>query len=144
MRSDLRRALVIASIALCPRIATAQSAADGPVLGARHTLPEVAIKIWVPAGELRLIAWDRDSVVVRGRTTPSRNFFFGGDSAGMKFGTDRFGSTDGGAVAHLVAYLPRHCTVSVKSITTNVDVRGISGWFYTVSGSMHLTGAATS
>src|SRR3954462_4149309 len=115
MRADLRRTVVIAAMFGSAQIATAQSATDGPVLGARRTLPTVAIKIWVPAGELRLVAWDRDSVVVRGRTKPSGHFFFGGDSAGMKFGTERFGSSETGTVAHLVAYIPRRCTVSVKS-----------------------------
>jgi hypothetical protein len=130
--------LVLAS----PPTIAAQSGADGPILRARHVTATVALKIWVPEGEIRLIAWDRDSVLVRGRVAASDNFFFTGDSAGMKFGTEHHESRRTAAASRLVAYVPRRGKVSVKTVNAAIDGRDVSGWFYTVSGSIHLSGAA--
>src|ERR1044071_1908876 len=99
--------------------ARAQSAADGPVLGARHVLSSAAFKVWMPDGELRMVAWDRDSLLVRGRIARASgdNFFFAGDSAGMKFGVEHPGTNGSGGKSVIVVYLPRAAQVSVRTVT---------------------------
>jgi hypothetical protein len=121
-----------------------QSAADGKLLGARHMVSDAGFKIWMPDGELRVVGWDRDSLVVRGRVAPGDNFFMAGDSSGVKFGVEHPGSDGSGGKSAMVVYLPRGARVSLKTVTTRVDANGVSGWFYSVSGSMHLSGAASS
>lgn len=122
----------------------AQSAADGPVLSARRLLPTAPVKIWLAAGHLRLIAWNRDSIVVRGRVDSPAQYFFGGDSTGMKFGVELSGSDRGNGSGALVAYVPRRGKLSVKTVSASIEGRGVSGWFYSVSGAIHLSGVATS
>ena len=122
----------------------AQSAADGRVLAARHVSPAAAFKIWMPVGAIRIVAWDRDSLLVRGRVASDENFFFGGDSAGMKFGIEQGGARETSGRSTLVAYMPRGARVSVKSVSANVDAVGVGGWFFSVSGSMHLSGTMSS
>jgi hypothetical protein len=106
-------------------------------------LPSAAFKIMVPTGELRLIAWDRDSVVVRGHIPRSENLYFLADSNGGKFGVERNESVAERERPALVVYVPRNGRLSVKTVSANVDGRGVSGWFYSVSGSIHLSGTAT-
>jgi hypothetical protein len=138
-RGALALLLVIASAR-----AEAQSATDGPVLVARPLRSTAALKAWVPDGHLRLVAWDRDSIVVRGRVARGSRFFFSGDSSGAKLGVEQRGTRGGAARADIVAYIPRRSMVSVKTVTATIDGAGASGWFYSVSGAIHLAGRATS
>jgi len=142
MRPVERLVLALASVVTFAGTATAQTAADGPVLRRKRVLPDVAIKIWMPAGNIRFVAWDKDSVVLRGRVAPGEDLFYGGDSAAMKFGVDT--REENSPKSRLVAYVPRQAKLSVKAITANIDGSGVSGWFYTVGGAIHLSGAATS
>lgn len=142
MRAEMR--ILIAAVALATSAAQGQSPADGRVLGARRVLPSAAFKIWVPDGELRLVAWDRDSVLVRGRISRGDNFFISGDSLGMKLGVEHPFSEGSGGKSAIVVYVPRDARLSVKTVTTKVDAANVSGWFYSVSGSMHLSGRASS
>ena len=124
--------------------ATAQSPSDGPVIGARHVRPNTAFKIWNPAGTVRLVAWDRDSVVMRGRVPKTEQTMFDGNSEAMKMGIEGHWNTGTTSPAALVIYLPRGGKVSIKTINADIDAVDVSGWFYTVSGSIHLSGRATS
>ena len=145
MRADLR--IFIAGAAVVAGVGTAasaQSEADGRVLAARRVAPDAVFKIWIPDGEMRMIAWDRDSLLVRGRIATGDKFFVGGDARGMKFGVEHPFSEGSGGKSVIVVYLPRRARVSVKTVTTKVDAANVSGSFYSVSGSMHLSGAASS
>lgn len=142
MRVDWR-ALALLLVVAAAKVG-GQSSADGPVLGARALRQGASLKIWVDAGRLRLIAWDRDSILVRGHAGRGERFVFGGDSNGMKFGTEaRAGSGPIGR-SDIAAWIPRRSTVSVKSVAAAVEAAGVSGWFYSVSGAIHLSGRATS
>ena len=124
--------------------ASAQSATDGPVLGARHVNPTASLKIWSPAGTVRLVAWDRDSVVMRGRVPEPEQTMFAGGSNGMKLGIEGYWNNGNAKPARLVIYLPRQSKVSIKTISADIDAADVSGSFYTVSGSIHLSGRSTS
>jgi hypothetical protein len=145
MRADLRIVSgALALVAAAFASGRAQSTADGPVLGARHVLASAAFKIWVPVGSVRLVSWDRDSLHVRGRIAPGDNFFFAGDSLGMKFGVEQLRKRESRGTSAIVVYVPRGARLSVKTVSAGVDGAGVSGWFYSVSGTMHLSGAASS
>ena len=75
---------------LCVAVASAegQRDSDGPVLGAKAAVATTSFKIYNPAGRVRIVAWDRDSIVVRGHIGRGGNFFFGGGLQGMKFGVE--------------------------------------------------------
>jgi hypothetical protein len=124
--------------------AGAQLASDGPVLGARHFASTAALKIWNTAGRVRLVAWDRDSLVVRGHIAKTAKFFLGGDSAVMKVAVEPRHGTEDMRPSDFVVYLPRRSKVSAKTVSASIDGVGVSGWFYSVSGGIHLTGNATS
>src|SRR5262245_53628466 len=86
----MRQLSWIAALCLAPLVAGAQStAADGPELNGRKVGPTVPLKIYNPAGSVRVIAWDHDSVSVHARTRPA-GFFFGGNPTAMKFGVNEF------------------------------------------------------
>ncbi|HET7585867.1 MAG TPA: hypothetical protein VFK13_13205 [Gemmatimonadaceae bacterium] len=146
MRPDLNRtarrwgaALVLS--AACPAAAIAQSATR--VLYARAVEPTAAFKIFDPAGTIRLVGWDRDSLLVRGRIGAGSRFFSGITARGGKFGVE---PTDGGdpSPSELVVYVPRHGQLSVKSASADIRGQDVSGWFYSVSGTISLSGVSTS
>lgn len=115
-----------------------------PVLRARSVEPTASVKIFDPAGSVRVVAWDHDSIVVRGRVPSAERFFFGGSARGVKLGVeDRVDGKDS-APCDLVVYLPRHSQLSVKTASASITGTDVSGWFYSVSGTIHLAGAATS
>jgi hypothetical protein len=151
MRRDLRLWLFVGG-ALLSRAALvgAQTAGrDGPVLGARHALPTVNIKAWNPTGSIRFIAWDKDSVVVRGRLARNVQLMLSGEGEGMKLdgiklAVDGHWSDANTPPSDFLVYMPRHGTVSVKTVSADISADGIGGWFYTVSGSIRLSGQATS
>jgi hypothetical protein len=137
-------ALACASFVASAPQASAQSAADGPLLRAQHLNRDAGLKVYLPTGHLRLVGWDRDSISVRGRVAGPGTFFFSGDSQSAKLGVEGRRSDDSVGPVTLVVYLPRSVRVSAKTVGANIDAAGVSGWFYTVSGSMHLSGKATS
>ena len=127
-----------------PAQESARTASREPILRARSLEPTASVKIFDPAGSVRVVAWDHDSIVVRGRVPPSERFFFAGSGRGVKLGVeDRVDGKDS-APCDLVIYLPRHSQLSVKTASASITGNDISGWFYSVSGTIHLSGVATS
>lgn len=102
---------------------------------------DVSIKIWFPSGSLRLVGWDRDSLVVEGTVGAGGNFYFGGAGSAAKFGVEEPGSRPV-QPSQLVAYVPRNGRVNVRSITGSIEVADLSGWFNTVGGDIRISGTA--
>jgi hypothetical protein len=115
-----------------------------PVLAARALDVGAPINIFNPAGSVHIIAWDRDSMVVRGRVPKSARFYYGGSARGVKFGLD--GGPDGrdAPPCDLVVYVPRGSPVAAKSASAAITGESASGSFYSATGSIHLTGTASS
>ena len=130
-------ALLIGFAAITP------ASAQLPVLRARSLDATAAVKIFNPAGSIRLVGWDRDSIVVRGRIARRQRFFFGGSASGVKLGVDDAVTGDS-PPSELVVYLPRASRVSIKSASADIAGTDVSGWFASVSGSIRLAGTATS
>lgn len=124
---------------------SAQQRAPAPILRARHAAAAVKVKVFHVAGSLRLVGWDRDSIVVRGRVARGDRLYLAGSDTGMKFGVEsRSTAREDPLPCDLVVYLPRRAQVSVKTVSANVSASDVSGWFYSVSGSLQLTGSSTS
>ena len=124
--------------------ASGSASAQLPVLRARALDATAAVKVYNPAGSIRLVGWDRDSIVVRGRVARGAQFFFGGSSRGVKLGVeDPVGGGDSRR-SDLVIYLPRTSRTSIKSASADITGADVSGWFYSVSGSIRLSGSASS
>jgi len=114
------------------------------VLGARAATPDVGVKIFVPTGSVRLIAWDRDSIVVRGRVGAGAHFFFarGETNASYKLGVETRRADASQGPSDLVIDVPRRAELSVKTVDATITGESVGGWFYTVSGAIRLSGDA--
>lgn len=132
---DVLLALLLACSSLCVSGAYAQ----GTVERRLALRSGAAVKMFVPAGSLRLVEWDRDTLVVRAVLGRGSRLFFGGGSAGAKVGVESDDPT-GAASARVEVRVPRGVTVSVKTVSASVDAQNVSGWFYTVDGGMRLRG----
>ena len=103
---------------------------------------DVGVKIWIPAGSIRLIGWDRDSLHVEGTLGKGETFYFGGAGSGAKFGVDESPAGRVSQPARLTAYVPRGARVNVRTVTASAEASDVSGWFSTVSGGIIVSGTA--
>lgn len=142
MRKSL--VMVVLVIALSAAASAAQSnTGDGRLLRARHATSATQLKVFNTAGSVRLIGWDKDSLVVRGRGPTSGAFYFAADRSQIKLGIEERGDGTPTPRCDLVIYLPKRSQVSLKTVTGDITASDVSGWFYTVSGNVHLSGAAS-
>ncbi len=118
------------------------------VLEARHVGPTTPLKIYGIAGSIRLVGWDRDSLVITSQTRPRDFFFFrdpggGGVKTGIdqyRFGIDSARTAEDGRPFHFVVYLPKQSQVMVRSISAVIDASDVSGTFSTTSGAIQIRG----
>ena len=139
----MRRVLAIVTLGVAgSALDTARAEAQVSVRRGVRVDSTVGMKVSVPAGSIRFIGWDRDSLHVEGTIGKGDTFFFGGAGSGAKFGIDE---ADGRAVqpAQLTAYVPRAARVSVRTISASIDANDVSGWFTTVGGNVRVSGRAT-
>lgn len=142
-----RRLPLMPTVIACCAAASVAGAQRGPalkVLGARAAAPDVGVKVFVPTGSVRLIAWDRDSIVVRGRVGAGGHFFFarGETNASYKLGVETRRAEVSQGPSDFVINVPRRAEVSVKTVDATITSEGVGGWFYTVSGAIRLSGDA--
>lgn len=104
--------------------------------------PDVSVKVWIPSGSIRLVGWDRDSLVVEGTIGAGGTLFFGGAGSAAKFGVEDATGANPSTGTMLVAYLPRGARVSVRSVTGSIEAADISGAFNTVGGDIRISGTA--
>jgi DUF4097 and DUF4098 domain-containing protein YvlB len=142
MRAEALMA-AIAALGLAGKL-PAQAPAGARRLAARAVEPTVAVKAWNPAGSIRFVGWDKDSLVVRGGLGHAARLMLDGSGAAVKLRVEGHGSSQDAPPSHLVVYVPRRGTVSAKTVTGDIVADAVGGWFYTVSGSMWLSGHATS
>jgi hypothetical protein len=118
------------------------SPSQPPVLRARAVDATADVKIFHPSGSIRLIGWDRDSLVVRGRVPNSDRLLVGTTEKGAKIAIESKHPGDDVTPAELVVYVPRGASVAVKSVDASVTASNVSGWFYSVSAAIVITGTA--
>ena len=107
-----------------------------PVERRQALTPGAGVKIFMPAGHVHLIGWDKDTVVVRGLVARGSTFYYGAFRGGVKMSVD----PDSGS-ATLDVYVPRSSIVSIKAVSADIDATDVSGWFYGVSSHIRIRGA---
>lgn len=137
----MKRLLI--AITLAARSALCQSIADGPVHQAHHLDSTGSVNLYVPAGSVRLVAWDFDSIVVRGQVARNARLFYGGGLQGVKMGVENPARIDS-EPSNLVIYMPRRGRASVRTASANIVGEGVSGEFNSSSGNIRLSGVVSS
>jgi hypothetical protein len=146
MRADVRLLPALAVVALsslAPIRAASQRAAAAESLLRSHALrPGAPVKMFVPSGTVRLVGWDRSTIEVRGHLPSAAQLSLSGtDSGGMKLIIDE--QVGQPASTRLLIYMPRQSQLSLKTVDALVDATDIGGWYYTVSGRIHIDGSVS-
>lgn len=95
---------------------------------AMRAAPDVAIRLWVPAGVVQVEGWDHDSVEVRATPARGTRFGGGGTATAMKFSLENLRSNDTLLPsAQLRVFVPRKAKLWIKSTMATVHVREVSG-----------------
>lgn len=111
-------------------LAAAPAAAQTAISRGWAAAPEVALRIWVPTGQVELEAWDRDSIDVAGSAARGSSFFggVGTDGRGAKLGVESLKRDDptlpGGT---LRVRVPRRARVAIKMTEGRVTAVGTTG-----------------
>ena len=100
-----------------------------------------AIRIYNLVGSVRVIGWNRDSVLVRGTLGKGNSLHMGGAGAGMKMfieGVDERNPSP----ADIEVSVPMRAKVWVKTATASIEVSGVAGSLdlYVVGGNIKVTG----
>ncbi|HET9986528.1 MAG TPA: DUF4097 family beta strand repeat-containing protein [Longimicrobiales bacterium] len=131
--------------AAAPAAAQAPGPATRAVEARRALAPSGLLRIWNLSGSVRVVAWDRDSVVVTGRVPVDEKFFCGGRREAMKCGVDvPPGSEEAAGRSTLEVRVPVRAQLWLKSGDGDVVVSGFAGDLdaYSVSGRIDVSGAA--
>ena len=134
---------IVCSLLMLARPGSAQSSAkDGPLYTARRLEPTASFSFVLPAGSLRLVGWDHDSLEVRGRIK-ANDLVFGATNRGGKFlmQADAQGNSD---PKNIVVYFPRHGTVRVETSSADISATDLAGTFISATGSIRIAGEASS
>ena len=122
------------------RASAQQPGANEPVLRSHALAAGAPLKMFIPSGTVQLIGWGRDSIVVRGHVpSPARLQMGGSSGAGYKIVIDQR-DENASVASHISIYVPRASQVSLKTVDAVTTATDVSGWFYTVSGSIRLAG----
>jgi DUF4097 and DUF4098 domain-containing protein YvlB len=140
MRLPTRSVLLALLLALLPAGASAQRKIDR-----RLALdPTGMVRVWNLAGSVRVIGWDRDSIVVTGTIPNDILFNMGGSRSGVKLGLDVPMREDGKIPpAHLEVRVPQRAQVWLKAGSGDIVVENLSGSVdaYTVGGNIRISGS---
>lgn len=138
---------MIAALALAAGVcgtASAQSATTLPLIRAHALAADAPVKVFFPSGRIRIEAWNRDSIEVRGHIPRVEQFFLGGDRKGVKLGVQDHPDGSDVQPGDIVLRVPRASQLSVKTVSAAITGHDVSGWFYSVSGVIRLSGTASS
>jgi hypothetical protein len=107
--------------------------------------PGAAIRIFAVTGSLRVTAWDRDSVAVKGRIDPGAGrFFFGGTRDALKLGAEPPEGREPQGTADLDVWVPAGARLWIKSASADVEVTAGGGTLEVsgMSGRVRVAGTA--
>jgi hypothetical protein len=135
-------ALAVNALAAPSRLPAQARPAVTPLHRGYAATRDVALRVYLPAGRVRLVAWERDSVDITGTLNDGSTFFGGGARTHVKFGAESQGSASlpGGDI---VVRVPRGARAWVKGTTAAIDVQGVKGELelYAVGGSIAVRDA---
>ena len=135
------RALLMLTLAALPTALIAQTS----VREGRPAARDAVVRLSLPAGILRVTAWERDSVDVRGRLDGgATSFMLGGPPASLKGGLMVTPPSSRSASADLEVRLPREARVRVQSGAAEVEVTAGGGTVEVIgtSGRVRIAGTA--
>ena len=141
----LRCALATLALLLVPAAAQGQKGQSPgkSVVRGIAAKPDIGVNIWIPAGSVRVVGWERDSVHIQATVVAGGNLFMGGGSTAMKVGVDEPPPGEAASPAHITAYVPRGARLIVRTATASIEASDVSGWYNTVSGAIRITGTAS-
>lgn len=142
VRRLARRVACVAIAIVCGAAAARAQAA--PLLRAQRLSPVAPIKVFIPTGSISIVVWDRDSIEARGTVARGEHFYLAGDVHGVKVGIMDHAEATPVKPSTVTLHVPRRSQLSVKAVSASIDARDASGWFYSVSGPIRLTGTSTS
>jgi hypothetical protein len=102
-----------------------------------------SVRVMHPAGRVRVVGWDVDSLAVVGTLAPGAGrFYSAGDGHVRKLGVDLPADGRIAGRADLVVRVPRRANVWVKSATADIEVEGVDGTLdlNSVRGAIHVVG----
>lgn len=103
-------------------------AAQEVVNAGRAVARDAVVRVIVYTGSLRVSAWTRDSVAVKGRVDPSAGkFFIGGTTAALKLGVEPPAGRAAEGESDLDLQVPAGARVWVKSLAADVEVSAAGG-----------------
>ncbi|HSB55802.1 MAG TPA: hypothetical protein VLD58_15680, partial [Gemmatimonadales bacterium] len=130
---------------LCLSISRSSSAQDAVSAG-RAAARDAAIRIFVVTGSLRVTAWDRDSVSVKGRVDPAAGrFFLGGTQNALKLGVEVPAGKEPDGTSDLDVNVPAGARLWIKSTAADVEVTAAGGAIVVngTSGRIRVAGTAS-
>ena len=102
------------------------------------------VKIFNGSGRIRVVGWAKDSLRVEGALGHGEHFYWLGDARGVKLGVLETAQDTGSPPSTFTVYVPLTSDFAAKGASAGIDVDGASGFVYTVSGPIHVRGAARS
>jgi hypothetical protein len=132
--------------ALALALVAAPLAAQKPIQAGRGVSPTAAIRVSATAGTIRIVAWSRDSVAVRGRLDPSAGtFYLAGTRESLKLGIEPPPDRAPEGTADLEVMVPDRSRLWVKAPAAAVDITGGGGSVEVLigSGRVRLDGQAS-
>src|SRR5439155_24235893 len=106
--------------------------------------PDASIRVVNLVGSIKVIGWDKDSLVVTG-TLPAgagKFFYFGAGSRAAKLGVEVPEGPLAGERSDLAVYVPARAKLWIKAATADIEINEFRGGLdlYSVSGSIRVTG----
>lgn len=142
LRATMLTGFVLASVGFVHTEAVqAQEKSVGKPLRAFASAPEVSMRVYVPAGRVRIVAWSRDSVHITGSVGAASSMFGGGDREHVKFGVEPLRTGDSALPsADLLVMVPRQARLWVKMTNGVIDADGNEGELelYAVGGAISV------
>lgn len=129
---------------LLPALLAVPLAAQQPVALGRAVAPDAAIRITVPAGSVRVTAWGRDSIAVRGRVDAGVGAVrLEGGREAVQLALEPPSRPRGGGLADLDIWLPRQARlwVTTTSATVEITAQGGSVTIASAGGRIRLLGS---
>ncbi len=127
--------------ALLSVTATVHAEAQGKLLRGLPLNADGSIRIYNLVGSIRITAWNRDSVAVRGSLGKGNTLHMGGTRTGMKMFVEGIDERNP-QPAHIELSVPARSKVWVKTVTADVHVSGVTGSLdiYVVGGAITVAG----
>lgn len=140
----LRTLSVITVAGVVLGTASASMHAQAKVIRGLPINADGAIRIYNNVGSVKITAWNRDSVAVRGVLGKGNTLHMGGGRTGMKMFVEGIDERNP-QPAHLDISVPARSKVWIKTATANVDVSGVTGSLdiYVVGGTIRVAGNAS-